>query len=759
MYRTCRIVRQGHHVLQQQRRSLSRGTTTGDDGNARFRETKTRVIHEFEAAASVRKQSARWGVAAGLVGGILGAAAYSDENVSTSVGALLRMFLLGLGVRGGDDGGGSSGDSGKSSGGGSGNGRTSGGGGPGAPQITTVEVDPQKVKLLVEKYAPGAVRGMVHAEVSKRHDIALKEAKQLLRVNKETLQYKHELEKKAALTNRDAAARQAHAQRQAQLAHEVKVSKELAHRQAQQRKNDLAKQEQEVRARKNQAAVQQQQRATDHAEAVQREKADAIRRRRVAAESAALALTDARKLTKEIQDREATTRSHEKGLAERRRRDAIATEAQLAGMREEEEVRRSATQQARELALVEARAKAESAARAREERENEDVRVRARAQQGDINTTRAVLVASKYLDAARDGARALVTDPVTGAGAVGLVLGLACAVFGARQGFRLLRTRLEAVLGQPSLIRDTNVVSTPRQAVAAAFRRLGSGGGSESGGQAALRGVVLEPTMDARVRSLAQATRNTQRNEAPFRHVLFYGPPGTGKTLVAKKLAEHSGLSYAVMSGGDVAPLRSRGVTEIHKLFQWAQASRGGLILFIDEAEAFLKRRSDMGMSEDMRSCLNALLYNTGTASDKFMLVLATNRPGDLDLAVSDRVDEQLCFDLPGPEERKRLLHLFLSKYFDRNDRVTAAKDARSDVTLDTVVAITDGFSGRGLEKLVISAQGRAFGTASDGGDDGAVDQPMLTAEMLLDVARVKVEQFARRREMAEKQETAGNFV
>ena len=72
--------------------------------------------------------------------------------------------------------------------------------------------------------------------------------------------------------------------------------------------------------------------------------------------------------------------------------------------------------------------------------------------------------------------------------------------------------------------------------------------------------------------------------------------------------------------------------------------------------QAFLKRRSDPTMGEEMRSCLNALLYNTGTASRKFMLVLATNRPGDLDLAVSDRVDEQLRFDLPGPEERGRLL-------------------------------------------------------------------------------------------------------
>ena len=44
------------------------------------------------------------------------------------------------------------------------------------------------------------------------------------------------------------------------------------------------------------------------------------------------------------------------------------------------------------------------------------------------------------------------------------------------------------------------------------------------------------------------------------------------------------------------------------------------MILFIDEAEAFLKTRSDPSMSEAARNALNALLYNTGAASKDFML-------------------------------------------------------------------------------------------------------------------------------------------
>ena len=57
---------------------------------------------------------------------------------------------------------------------------------------------------------------------------------------------------------------------------------------------------------------------------------------------------------------------------------------------------------------------------------------------------------------------------------------------------------------------------------------------------------------------------------------MFYGPPGTGKTLVAKQLARHSGLEYAIMSGGDVAPLGEGAVEEIHNLFRWAETSSHG---------------------------------------------------------------------------------------------------------------------------------------------------------------------------------------
>ena len=93
---------------------------------------------------------------------------------------------------------------------------------------------------------------------------------------------------------------------------------------------------------------------------------------------------------------------------------------------------------------------------------------------------------------------------------------------------------------------------------------------------------------------------------------LVAGPPGTGKTMFAKGLAHHSGLEFAILTGGDIAPLGRDAVTEIHKLFEWAKTSRKGLLLFVDEADAFLQSRETARISEDQRNALNAFLYRTG---------------------------------------------------------------------------------------------------------------------------------------------------
>merc|ERR1740130_965093 len=175
--------------------------------------------------------------------------------------------------------------------------------------------------------------------------------------------------------------------------------------------------------------------------------------------------------------------------------------------------------------------------------------------------------------------------------------------------------------------------------------------------------IVLPQATSSSLLRLANATRSAKNRRMPLMHVMFYGPPGTGKTMVAERFAEYSGLEYAIMSGGDVAPLEEHAVTELHKLFQWVHRSRRGVLLFIDEADAFLCSRKRAGMSEALRNGLTTMLYHTGTPTSQFMMVLATNRPGDLDTAVLDRVDECVEFGLPDVAERTKMVSQYFGMY------------------------------------------------------------------------------------------------
>ncbi|RRT77493.1 hypothetical protein B296_00028483 [Ensete ventricosum] len=176
----------------------------------------------------------------------------------------------------------------------------------------------------------------------------------------------------------------------------------------------------------------------------------------------------------------------------------------------------------------------------------------------------------------------------------GVVLDLTvfCIIFVIREGARVVWGYVDRILGQPSLIRESSRGKYPwsgffsRIVISASNKTMK---GNDAGKKATGFGdVILNPSLQKRIEQLASATANTKNHQAPFRNMLFYGPPGTGKTMAARELAHKSGLDYALMTGGDVAPLGSQAVTKIHQLFDWAKKSKRGLLLFIDEADAFL---------------------------------------------------------------------------------------------------------------------------------------------------------------------------
>lgn len=385
------------------------------------------------------------------------------------------------------------------------------------------------------------------------------------------------------------------------------------------------------------------------------------------------------------------------------------------------------------------RIEAEMVAKAKIERENQDLtleQIRLRAKEHRSTVMEGITTAGSVVGA---GLQAFLSDwDKVVAGAAGASL-LAVGYFTAKRATAVAAGYVQARLGKPSLVRDTSrtplfeVAKHPVQTIKKKMEKP----------QEALSGIVLAPDLESRLRDVALATKNTKLNKGMYRNLLFHGPPGTGKTMFAKKLAMHSNMDYAVMTGGDVAPMGRDGVTAVHKLFDWANTSRKGLILFVDEADAFLRKRSSEAISEDLRATLNAFLYRTGDQSDKFMMVLASNTPEQLDWAINDRLDEVVEFALPGLQERERLVRLYFDKYVLQptleggRGRKLTIEDMDYQVLCSEVAVATDGMSGREIAKLGVAWQ--AGGYCSE---DGVVRR-----EMIMD--KVKDAQIAHRQKMS----------
>ncbi|CAN0479126.1 unnamed protein product, partial [Ectocarpus sp. 12 AP-2014] len=187
----------------------------------------------------------------------------------------------------------------------------------------------------------------------------------------------------------------------------------------------------------------------------------------------------------------------------------------------------------------------------------------------------------------------------------------------------------------------------------------------------ALKGIVLPPDVEHRIRGIANSIRSSYRRGAPLPHVLIHGAPGSGKSVLARRLVGMCGLNTVVVAGGDVGSLGRNASSELSGLMRWAGgggggsgSSRGrGVAVVMDEAEAALGDRRKKGMSENARSALNAVLLSTGELRAGFLMVLTTSCPQDLDEAILDRVDEVVHLPTPGLPERARLIRQYFSSY------------------------------------------------------------------------------------------------
>jgi len=361
-----------------------------------------------------------------------------------------------------------------------------------------------------------------------------------------------------------------------------------------------------------------------------------------------------------------------------------------------------------------ARAQAEAQGRMQQERENVEVRLREmRAKSAEDRKTRLEAIQAIFSGLGQ-GSKTLLEDRAKLSALVGGLTALALGVYTARAATRVTGNLLERKLMRPPLVRETSRFTWSRQTSAGKWKFPWSKPDAPI-----MEKIVLEEELSQRLNWTTNSLLNAKKNGTPYRHLMLYGPPGTGKTLFARTLSRQSGLDYAIMSGGDVGPLGKDAVTELNKLFAWAQSSRKGLILFIDEADAFLRtgRGSEAGsMSEEARNVLSAFLHHTGTESDKFVVVLATNIREILDRAVLDRIDEGFEFPLPSLKERKRMLDMFMDEHINkptRKGRLIEVDPAIDEAFIEDVANRTEGFSGRQIAKLVVAYQAAVFGSGT----------------------------------------------
>lgn len=176
--------------------------------------------------------------------------------------------------------------------------------------------------------------------------------------------------------------------------------------------------------------------------------------------------------------------------------------------------------------------------------------------------------------------------------------------------------------------------------------------------------------------------------------LLLYGPPGTGKTLLAKAVAKESGAIVLEVSGADVNDMFvGEGEKNVKAVFSLAK-KLSPCVVFIDEADAIFASRGEAKRTGSHRELINQFLREWDGMNDlSAFIMVATNRPFDLDEAVLRRLPRRLLVDLPVEKDREAILKIHLKDEV-LDESVSLAKLAKD----------TPFYSGSDLKNLAVAA-------------------------------------------------------
>ncbi|KAL8802847.1 MAG: hypothetical protein Q9182_003534 [Xanthomendoza sp. 2 TL-2023] len=176
--------------------------------------------------------------------------------------------------------------------------------------------------------------------------------------------------------------------------------------------------------------------------------------------------------------------------------------------------------------------------------------------------------------------------------------------------------------------------------------------------------------------------------------VLLYGPPGTGKTLLAKAVAKESGATVLEVSGADLNDMWvGEGEKNVKAIFTLAKKLTP-CIVFIDEADAILASRGSSSNRVSHRELINQFLREwDGMSELSAFIMVATNRPFDLDEATLRRLPRRMLVDLPTEKDREEILKIHLQ------DEILDSEISLSKLAVDTPL-----YSGSDLKNLCVAA-------------------------------------------------------
>ncbi|WP_374316290.1 AAA family ATPase [Aquabacterium sp.] len=148
--------------------------------------------------------------------------------------------------------------------------------------------------------------------------------------------------------------------------------------------------------------------------------------------------------------------------------------------------------------------------------------------------------------------------------------------------------------------------------------------------------------------------------------VLCAGPPGVGKTLTAEVYAEVTGRPLYRVHSGQLGLSVAAMETALKEALTRAQ--RWGAVMLIDEADVYIRKRSDdIAANAVVGVFLRVLEYFDG------LLFLTTNRIDDIDEAIVSRCIALIRYHAPDAQARQRIWQVMSEQFELKLDEATLA--------------------------------------------------------------------------------------